>query len=225
MPYLDINTGRSEWLGCPTRKLWGLGGHLATITSLEENQFINSYPGLGLDTGALQAWIGASDVTVEGTWVWKQGCERDQVLWRGGAAVGYNAWSPAANGGVAAPEGGPVPCFREDPGRGCPSSSNGCGPQCPSVGCGVATDSCNNYANSDPQGLQRMICDCVGGGLSALTFSGSHASCAAAGGGEYVCTCANGVTAASAAACVWISGVNPCDVGQTCTDPNTAANS
>ncbi len=46
-----------------------LGGHLVTITSKEENDFV--YRNLGID--GINIWIGATDETEEGTWQWVTG--------------------------------------------------------------------------------------------------------------------------------------------------------
>jgi len=43
-----------------------LGGHLASVHSLEENDFIS-----GLADG--EYWIGANDMKTEGQWVWSDG--------------------------------------------------------------------------------------------------------------------------------------------------------
>ena len=46
-----------------------LGGHLVTITSGEENEFI--YKHFGID--GVNIWIGATDESVEGNWQWITG--------------------------------------------------------------------------------------------------------------------------------------------------------
>ena len=51
-----------------------LGGHLASVHSLEENDFIS-----GLADG--EYWIGANDMKTEGQWVWSDG-----------SALGYTNW-------------------------------------------------------------------------------------------------------------------------------------
>jgi hypothetical protein len=56
------------------RTLGGLNGYLATITSLDEHNFIR---GKLSNTG----WIGGSDLDSEGTFVWMDGPERGQVFW------------------------------------------------------------------------------------------------------------------------------------------------
>ena len=84
----------------------GMQGHLVTITSPEENDFV-------YDLGRLHSpddfiWLGASDTSVESEWVWRTGPEEDFHFWTGytnngngpgsgdGTTVneGYANWSP-----------------------------------------------------------------------------------------------------------------------------------
>jgi len=64
-----------------TRTHLGLGGHLVTLTSADENAFVH-----GL-TGGGAAWLGASDAAVEGEWRWMSGPEAGQLLT-------YTNWGP-----------------------------------------------------------------------------------------------------------------------------------
>jgi hypothetical protein len=70
----------------------GIPGHLVTITSPAEQQFLTStYGGT-----SFKIWIGASDAAVEGEWRWVAGPERGQLFWQGdyvtGTAVGFHSW-------------------------------------------------------------------------------------------------------------------------------------
>jgi hypothetical protein len=56
----------------------GSGWALATVTSVSENQFVS-----GL-IGSNESWLGATDRTTEGTWVWANG----QTFWTGGVNGG-----------------------------------------------------------------------------------------------------------------------------------------
>jgi hypothetical protein len=72
------------------RTLNGQRGYLATITSQAENDFIKAQI-------SGDGWIGASDETTEGTWVWATGPEAGQQFWNGngsGSPVNgmYNNW-------------------------------------------------------------------------------------------------------------------------------------
>lgn len=69
----------------------GVGGHLAVITSADENSFVASL--ISGDT-----WIGGSDAVVEGEWRWVGGAEDGQQFWQGtasGTSVGgfYENWN------------------------------------------------------------------------------------------------------------------------------------
>ncbi|NCT41483.1 MAG: hypothetical protein GW778_07480 [Alphaproteobacteria bacterium] len=55
----------------------GVTGHLAVITSQEENDYINAL-------SPNNTWIGGSDQTVEGEWRWVGGSEDGQQFWQGG---------------------------------------------------------------------------------------------------------------------------------------------
>ncbi len=58
----------------------GVAGHLATVTSAAENTYVRA-----LGSGAL--WLGATDVTTEGAWIWGgTGAEGGQTFWLGDAA-------------------------------------------------------------------------------------------------------------------------------------------
>ena len=87
---IDWTTAQSE---AETKEYFGLQGYLATITSSEEQEFIEN-------NGQTEenAWIGASDATTEGDWQWVTGPEAGTEFWSGdgnGSAVGneYNNWS------------------------------------------------------------------------------------------------------------------------------------
>ncbi len=76
----------------------GVPGHLVTITSAEENEFLEQSG--GRDGGGGQrpeGWIGASDAEVEGEWRWVVGPEAGQLFWLGGpdgTAVTFADWDP-----------------------------------------------------------------------------------------------------------------------------------
>ncbi|MEP4887353.1 MAG: Ig-like domain-containing protein, partial [Alphaproteobacteria bacterium] len=65
------------------------GGHLATITSQEENDFIQGLIGAGEI-----AWIGGDDIASEGTWQWSVGAEAGTVFWNGSPTGAYENWGP-----------------------------------------------------------------------------------------------------------------------------------
>jgi hypothetical protein len=71
----------------------GIRGHLVTITSQSEQDFLlNAFgnPRLGE-----WLWIGASDAQVEGEWRWVSGPETGELFWLGnvdGTALGFESW-------------------------------------------------------------------------------------------------------------------------------------
>ena len=81
---------------------FGLRGYLATITSQEENDFINT------KTSSV-GWIGASDEAVEGDWRWVTGPEgfeennQGRLFWRGTGQDAQN--NPSVYGPVKDPSG------------------------------------------------------------------------------------------------------------------------
>ncbi len=58
----------------------GVTGHLVTITSQAENDFV---AGLLQDQGVDRIWLGGSDAAQEGTWQWVVGPEAGTVFWVG----------------------------------------------------------------------------------------------------------------------------------------------
>jgi len=56
-----------------------LGGHLATITSEAEDNFV--YENLGEDSPSYHPWLGATDEIIEDTWVWVTGEPWDYSNW------------------------------------------------------------------------------------------------------------------------------------------------
>jgi hypothetical protein len=87
--------------------LYGVAGHIATVTSAAENTYVR-----GLSS--VQMWLGGSDTATEGTWVWSgNGAEGGVTFWQGaGSGAGgsvqnglYANWNGAtqpdnAGGGV-----------------------------------------------------------------------------------------------------------------------------
>ena len=62
-----------------------LGGHLATVTSQEEQEFI---AGIAAKVDYRDFWIGGSDEGAEGVWYWLNGEPWDYTAWYPGGSVG-----------------------------------------------------------------------------------------------------------------------------------------
>jgi hypothetical protein len=97
---LTVSTATSARAAARASLLYEQNGYLATITSSAENEFIANR------VVQLPAWIGASDVEVEGDWVWTGGSENDQSFWEGdslGSAVNgsYANWAVGQPSGQA----------------------------------------------------------------------------------------------------------------------------
>jgi hypothetical protein len=72
----------------------GIAGHLVTITSAVENNFVR-----GLITTS-STWIDASDAAVEGEWRWMSGPEAGQMFWLGNSSgSAQNGFYTSWNGG------------------------------------------------------------------------------------------------------------------------------
>ena len=81
----------------------GIPGHLATITSQAEQDFVYEYflefarpPSKPRFATRDLFWIAASDAAVEGEWRWVAGPEDGQQFWQGnynGLALGYQNWT------------------------------------------------------------------------------------------------------------------------------------
>jgi hypothetical protein len=98
----SATTWSSASSGAASSTINGIAGHLVTITSSNEENFINSSVDGGNDH-----WIGASDNAVEDEWYWVEGPENGTQFWLGddtGGPVGgeYNGWDagdPSSNTG------------------------------------------------------------------------------------------------------------------------------
>lgn len=71
--YTDVNSWEEAQSYCES-----LGGHLATITSAEENEFVYSYV---VASGSRNAYFGMTDKNREGTWEWCTGEEFSYSNW------------------------------------------------------------------------------------------------------------------------------------------------
>jgi hypothetical protein len=83
--YYELVDDARMWAGANTTaalyNYLGVAGHLATITSQAEHQFLLSIAALGLRFDIMSlcdhiGWIGATDLPTEGTFVWQAGPER-----------------------------------------------------------------------------------------------------------------------------------------------------
>lgn len=113
-PYLRYDTGTGnfyQYVGTTStyaaataaagaQAIHGVAGHLVTITSLAENNYVRA-----LGSGSI--WLGATDVGIEGDWIWGAGgAEGGQMFWQGTAAgstqnglyARWNAGEPSNSG-------------------------------------------------------------------------------------------------------------------------------
>ena len=99
--YYDLVLGSKTWTAsrdaAAASSFLGSSGHLVTITSAAENEFVRST--FDASSGGF-VWIGASDAAVEGQWRWMVGPEAGTQFWQGnasGAATApyfYANWGP-----------------------------------------------------------------------------------------------------------------------------------
>ena len=97
----------------------GVPGHLATITSQAEQDFVIKYfreierrP--YFPNGSI--WIAGSDAAVEGEWRWVAGPEAGQQFWQGkadGQALGYQNWRTWNDGRTREPNNSPSDSNRD----------------------------------------------------------------------------------------------------------------
>ena len=96
--YAYVNTA-ANWSAAKANCI-ALGGHLATLTSVEENQFVYNLGGL------TPAWIGFTDEVTEGTFLWANGDPVTYTNWQsgrpnGGTAANYTQFSATVSGAWA----------------------------------------------------------------------------------------------------------------------------
>jgi hypothetical protein len=88
-----ISFDEALW-GAAARSHLGIPGHLVTITSPTEQDFLAVV--FQLASSSHSAWIAASDAEMEGDWRWVAGPEKGQLFWRGdytnGTPFGYQSW-------------------------------------------------------------------------------------------------------------------------------------
>ena len=88
--YYNSNVGFTTALSnAAAATLNGVNGHLLTITSVEENTFIDN------NVMGNHIWLAASDMDNEGAWVWVAGPEAGTQFSQGGTAVNglYERWA------------------------------------------------------------------------------------------------------------------------------------
>jgi len=87
-------------------------GHLVTITSQQEEQFLTDQFAEGGDFWTRGVWIGASDAAEEGVWEWVVGPEAGQEFYRGGCTfnkcsdefLAYADWARSQSGQDSQPQ-------------------------------------------------------------------------------------------------------------------------
>lgn len=95
--YYDlVKAGKVSWddarFQAETMTHQGVSGHLATVTSAGEWDFLKSQ----VNTRRRSAWLGGSDNVTEGVWKWMAGPEKGQTFYvhKGADVGGFTAWNP-----------------------------------------------------------------------------------------------------------------------------------
>ena len=107
--YNDAETGHCYYLSSANNVEWAPakaaceadGAYLASITTQEEQDLLST---MWVDPMNLIAWIGGTDTTTEGEWIWTGGAESGRQFWSGdqsGSAVNgaFTAWGNNQPGG------------------------------------------------------------------------------------------------------------------------------
>jgi hypothetical protein len=91
--YYELVTAGKSWADARAdaagRSHAGLSGHLATITSQAELDFLS----ISVNPAATNVWLGGSDAAVEGEWRWVDGPEAGTLFSNGGTAVTFANWN------------------------------------------------------------------------------------------------------------------------------------
>lgn len=83
-----VDAAETTWSDARARcQRLGAGWDLATLRDAEDNQFVATLAGI-------EAWVGATDQTREGTWVWAPDDTAFFVVGGSDASAGFTNWSP-----------------------------------------------------------------------------------------------------------------------------------
>ena len=104
--FYEFISGSFTWPDARTAALGmsrlGQAGYLATVTSAAEDAFLATLAPIG--------WLGGTDQATEGTWIWADGPEANQVFWVGGPD-GTAQGGAYTNWGLGQPDNGGVQNF------------------------------------------------------------------------------------------------------------------